>query len=104
MAIWSMAKLGYHPGRILAGFAQRISDTVDALSPHACCNILWALSVLQARGPMALRVAPADALPGRLADAQLYLPCFEAQYVDYLTSAIFVCLESCAKELNAGQA
>ncbi len=51
VCLWSMAKLGYHPGRILADFGRRVEETAAGISPQASCNILWALSVLQARPP-----------------------------------------------------
>lgn len=47
MSLWALAKLGYHPGRILVDFGTRIEELVGEFNPQACANTLWALSVLQ---------------------------------------------------------
>lgn len=49
VSIWAMAKLGYHPGRILADFGRRIEELMPGFNTQACSNTLWGLSVLQVR-------------------------------------------------------
>jgi hypothetical protein len=47
ISLWAMAKLGYHPGRILADFGRRIEELLPLFYSQACSNALWGLSVLQ---------------------------------------------------------
>ena len=49
-----MAKLGFHPGRMLLDFGSRIEDLIDAFGTQACSNTLWALAVLQVGAAHAL--------------------------------------------------
>ena len=47
MSLWALAKLGFHPGRMLADFGARVEEIKDEFVPQACSNTLWALAVLQ---------------------------------------------------------
>jgi hypothetical protein len=47
ISIWAMAKLGYHPGRILADFGRRVEELVPGFSSQAISNTMWGLAVLQ---------------------------------------------------------
>ena len=47
--IWALARLGHHPGRMLASVDKCIADQAPAMTFQAISNLLWALSVLQAR-------------------------------------------------------
>lgn len=58
-----MAKLGFHPGRMLLDFGTRIEVLIDAFGCQACSNTLWALAVLQvgaARSVTLLGAAPSS--------------------------------------------
>ena len=47
VSLWAVAKLGFHPGRMLLDFGTRIEVLIDAFGCQACSNTLWALAVLQ---------------------------------------------------------
>ena len=47
VSLWAVAKLGFHPGRMLVDFGGRIEEVQDEFLPQACSNTLWALAVLQ---------------------------------------------------------
>ncbi len=49
MSLWAVAKLGFHPGRMLVEFGARIEEIEQEFVPQACSNTLWALAVLQVR-------------------------------------------------------
>lgn len=51
MALWAMAKLAHHPGRLLADYGRRIQQLADTFTPSHCTSTLWALSVLQVTTP-----------------------------------------------------
>lgn len=51
MSLWAVAKLGFHPGRMLAEFGARIEEIRQEFLPQACSNTLWALAVLQVCRP-----------------------------------------------------
>jgi len=44
-----MAKLGFHPGRILLGLGKKIEELIKEFTQQSCSNTLWALAVLQVR-------------------------------------------------------
>lgn len=45
--MWAMAKLGYHPGRMLADWGARIEELLPDYYTQACSNTLWSLSIFQ---------------------------------------------------------
>ena len=47
VSLWAVAKLGFHPGRMLVDFGARIEELINEFVPQACSNTLWALAVLQ---------------------------------------------------------
>ncbi len=47
VSLWAVAKLGFHPGRMLVEFGARIEEIEKEFVPQACSNTLWALAVLQ---------------------------------------------------------
>ena len=47
VSLWAVAKLGFHPGRMLVEFGARIEEIEQDFVPQACSNTLWALAVLQ---------------------------------------------------------
>ena len=51
VSLWALAKLGFHPGRMLAEFGARIEVIEQEFLPQACSNTLWALAVLQVCTP-----------------------------------------------------
>ena len=42
-----MAKLGFHPGHILADLGAKVEELIEGFNQQACSNTLWALAVLQ---------------------------------------------------------
>ena len=47
--MWALARLGHHPGRMLAGLDPYITARIPEMTRQGVSNLLWALAVLQAR-------------------------------------------------------
>ena len=91
VSLWAVAKLGFHPGRMLLDFGTRIEVLIDAFGCQACSNTLWALAVLQvgaARSVTLLGAAPSSL-------RSQCMPCQQPPVTPVLSAGFLRCSVGC---------
>ena len=60
---WAFARLGFHPGPLLGGLAERIAPSVPQLTPKTISHTVWAFATLDHACPVLMEAVAATAAP-----------------------------------------